>query len=84
MTGDDVITGRVTPANQGYVTSVLDGIWSRAPYLHNGSVPTLYHLLVPSERPQQFLRGSIDYDQAMSDMRGDCRTSAASSTSRRH
>ena len=63
MTGDDVITGQVTPANQGYVTSVLDGVWSRAPYLHNGSVPTLYHLLVPSERPQQFLRGSIDYDQ---------------------
>ena len=63
MSGDDVIIGRVTPANQGYVTNVLDGIWARAPYLHNGSVPTLYHLLVPSERPQQFLRGSIDYDR---------------------
>lgn len=63
ISGDDVIIGRTTPANQGYVTNVLDGIWSRAPYLHNGSVPTLYHLLVPSERPQQFLRGSVDYDQ---------------------
>jgi hypothetical protein len=63
MTGDDVITGRTTPANQGYVTSVLDGVWARAPYLHNGSIPTLYHLLVPDQRPAQFLRASIDYDR---------------------
>jgi hypothetical protein len=56
MSGEDVITGRITPANQGYVTGVLDGIWARAPYLHNGSVPTLYHLLVPGERPVEFLR----------------------------
>lgn len=63
MQGDDVITGRTTPDKQGYVTNVLDGIWARAPYLHNGSVPTLYHLLVPNERPTQFLRGSVDFDQ---------------------
>jgi hypothetical protein len=63
MAGDDVITGRVTPDNQGYVTGVLDGIWARAPYLHNGSIPTMYHLLVPEARPSQFLRGSVDYDQ---------------------
>jgi hypothetical protein len=63
MSGDEVITSRTTPANQGYVINVLDGIWARAPYLHNGSVPTLYHLLVPDERPTEFLRGSIDYDQ---------------------
>jgi hypothetical protein len=63
MSGDEVITSRTTPANQGYVINVLDGIWARAPYLHNGSIPTLYHLLVPDERPTQFLRGSIDYDQ---------------------
>ena len=29
----------------------LDGIWATAPYLHNGSVPTLYHMLFPEERP---------------------------------
>ena len=50
-------------ANQGYVTNALEGAWSRAPYLHNGSVPTLYHLLVPGERPATFARGSITYDQ---------------------
>lgn len=63
MTGDEVIIGRTTPSNSGYVTSVLDGVWARAPYLHNGSVPTLYHLLAPSERPSQFLRGSIEFDR---------------------
>jgi mono/diheme cytochrome c family protein len=63
MTGDEVIVGRTNPSNSGYVTSVLDGVWARAPYLHNGSIPTLYHLLVPSERPKQFLRGSIDFDR---------------------
>src|SRR5690606_33042997 len=40
----------------------LDGIWARAPYLHNGSVPTLYHLLVPESRPTEFVRGNIHYD----------------------
>jgi len=44
------------------VANGLDGVWARAPYLHNGSVPTLYDLLVPSERPSKFVRGSISYD----------------------
>jgi 16S rRNA (cytosine1402-N4)-methyltransferase len=35
----------------------LDGIWLRAPYLHNGSVPTLRALLSPSTRPVTFRRG---------------------------
>ena len=46
------------------MTNGLEGVWARAPYLHNGSVPTLYHLLVPGERPAKFARGSIDYDPA--------------------
>jgi hypothetical protein len=32
----------------GYANSPLDGIWARAPYLHNGSVPTLWDLLRPA------------------------------------
>ena len=47
---------------QGYAATPLDGIWARAPYLHNGSIPTLYHLLVPAERPKSFVVGSHDYD----------------------
>ncbi|MER9631006.1 hypothetical protein [Mesorhizobium sp. M0296] len=48
--------------NQGYIAGVLDGIWARAPYLHNGSVPSLMHLLKPMTRPERFLRGVIEYD----------------------
>ena len=48
----------------GYAAVPLAGVWARAPYLHNGSVPTLYHLLVPASRPKSFYRGNIHYDQA--------------------
>jgi hypothetical protein len=42
----------------GYVAETLDGLWLRAPYLHNGSVPTLFDLLeAPPDRPRAFLRG---------------------------
>jgi hypothetical protein len=34
----------------GYAAAPLDGIWARAPYLHNGSVPTLWDLLTPADR----------------------------------
>ena len=48
----------------GYVTGPLDGIWLRAPYLHNGSVPTLRDLLKPAaQRPTTFFRGNDTYDQ---------------------
>ena len=47
----------------GYVSPPLDGIWLRAPYLHNGSVPTLNDLLnPPNERPQTFHRGYDVFD----------------------
>jgi hypothetical protein len=43
----------------GYANMPLDGLWLRAPYMHNGSVPTLRHLLEPAEqRPRVFYRGS--------------------------
>jgi mono/diheme cytochrome c family protein len=49
----------------GYANAPLDGIWLRAPYLHNGSVPTLRDLLEPTaRRPKQFYRGYDVYDQA--------------------
>ena len=48
----------------GYANSPLDGLWLRAPYLHNGSVPTLRDLLEPSDqRPKSFYRGYDVYDQ---------------------
>lgn len=48
--------------NFKYEARVLEGIWATAPYLHNGSVPTLADLLEPSDkRPASFAVG-IDYD----------------------
>lgn len=44
-------------ATAGYVAPPLDGVWATAPYLHNGSVPTLEALLDPGLRPACFLRG---------------------------
>ena len=46
----------------GYANMPLDGVWLRAPYLHNGSVPTLRTLLWPEERPAVFYRGYDVYD----------------------
>lgn len=46
----------VTFGHRGYQAPPLDGIWATAPYLHNGSVPTLYHLLNSSARPTIFTR----------------------------
>lgn len=47
----------------GYTSPPLDGIWARAPYLHNGSVPTLADLLEPpADRPKAFYRGYDVYD----------------------
>ena len=48
--------------HHGYNARPLSGIWAQAPYLHNGSVPTLYHLLVPESRPTSFIKSALDYD----------------------
>jgi cytochrome c peroxidase len=47
----------------GYANQPLDGLWLRAPYLHNGSVPTLRDLLEYStNRPPEFYRGYDVYE----------------------
>jgi hypothetical protein len=47
----------------GYANAPLDGVWLRAPYLHNGSVPDMAALLSsPEDRPRAFLRGYDVYD----------------------
>jgi len=46
-----------------YRASPLAGAWAVAPYLHNNSVPTLYHLLVPARcRPARFVVGDRRFD----------------------
>lgn len=46
----------------GYVAPPLDGVWASAPYLHNGSVPTLWHMLHPDERPILWRRTELGLD----------------------
>jgi len=47
-----------------YESRVLHGIWATAPYLHNGSVPNLWELLLPPERRSpSFMIGSRKYDE---------------------
>ena len=47
-----------------YFARPLTGVWATAPYLHNGSVPTLWHLLHPDQRPAKFIVGNREYDPA--------------------
>ncbi|MDP3717776.1 MAG: cytochrome c [Acidobacteriota bacterium] len=50
-------------ANTGYKPRPIAGVWATPPFLHNGSVPTLYHLLSPaSERPRKFFVGRREFD----------------------
>jgi hypothetical protein len=46
-----------------YRARPLNGIWATAPYLHNGSVPSLHDLLLPpAQRPKVFYIGSWEFD----------------------
>ncbi len=46
-----------------YKARPLNGIWATAPYLHNGSVPTLYDLLLPKKRPGDSEEGEYRPDE---------------------
>ncbi|MFQ5731464.1 MAG: cytochrome c [Planctomycetaceae bacterium] len=49
----------------GYLAPPLDGIWASAPYFHNGSTPTLWHVLHPGKRPVVWKRKTADgYDRS--------------------
>ena len=64
-------SGREHPVHTkriGYQAPPLDGIWATAPYLHNGSVPTLHALLDSSTPPGPLHPPTVDrflhYDTA--------------------
>jgi hypothetical protein len=46
----------------GYINAPIEGVWARAPYLHNGSVLTLAELINLKARRPQFFRGRNFYD----------------------
>ncbi len=65
--------GKIKP-NSGYIAKSLSGVWATAPYLHNGSVPSIAELLKPAnQRPKTFnvqsrlldpkTLGYVDYDR---------------------
>lgn len=47
----------------GYTAPPLDGIWASAPYLHNGSVPTLRGVLFPEQRPAIWRRSTASFNE---------------------
>ncbi|HET7217111.1 MAG TPA: di-heme-cytochrome C peroxidase [Vicinamibacterales bacterium] len=54
-----------TKGRRVYRAKTLVGIWATAPFLHNGSVPTIYDLLRPAaDRPVSFPTGQREYDPA--------------------
>lgn len=62
ISGDAVLKSDTAAPGCKYESRVLDGIWAAAPYLHNGSVPTLADLLEkPEDRPASFVPGP-NYD----------------------
>jgi mono/diheme cytochrome c family protein len=65
---------------KGYVAPPLDGVWATAPYLHNGSVPTLADLLNPDQRPKAWRRTPDGYDQQKVGIEVETLTEAPNST----
>jgi mono/diheme cytochrome c family protein len=63
--GSDGKPIRVVP-RRGYQAPPLDAVWATAPYFHNASVPTVYHVLNSKARPKRFTRSyggeKEDYD----------------------
>ena len=53
---------RMTPDEpfRGYMAPPLDGVWATAPFLHNGSVPTIAQVLDSSKRPRYWKREDFD------------------------
>jgi len=48
---------------KAYKARPLDGVWATPPFLHNGSAPTIYDLLLPvDQRPTSFSLGSREFD----------------------
>lgn len=59
----DADEGQPFRYNCGYINNPIPGVYLRAPFLHNGSVPTLRQLLNLDERPVRFCRGDNEYDR---------------------
>ncbi|WP_299814350.1 hypothetical protein [uncultured Roseibium sp.] len=54
-----------------YAAPPLIGLWASAPYFHNGSVPTLWHMMNPETRPTRFNVGGHRLDLEKVGIAGD-------------
>ncbi len=61
--GVDAKAGPTIVNPGGYVAPPLDGVWASPPYFHNGSVPTLWHVLHPDDRPTVWRRTNDALDR---------------------
>jgi hypothetical protein len=62
----------INTTGKPYAARPLHGVWAMAPYLHNGSVPTLWDLLQPAaSRPTKFPLGHRDFDPVKVGFRTD-------------
>ncbi len=61
---NDSLMGKYLNAvkRDGYIAPILTNLWITAPYLHNGSVPTLWGMMNPDQRPKKFLVGGHALD----------------------
>lgn len=60
---EGVVPAWLETLDKGYFTRPLRGLWTTAPYLHNGSVPSLWDLLQPEDkRPKKFAVGHREFD----------------------
>ena len=57
---DDLAPQTNAVERAGYIAPPLVGAWASAPYFHNGSVPTLWHVLDPNSRPDYWERSNDD------------------------
>jgi hypothetical protein len=49
--------------NNAYKPRPLEGVWATPPFLHNGSVPNLYEMLLPADkRSKRFFVGRREFD----------------------
>jgi hypothetical protein len=67
-----IVAENLIKRDLGYKAAPLNGIWASAPYLHNGSVPTLMELLNGSRDAGGFCVGSRSLDDHDIGLKPDC------------
>ncbi len=62
---------RISVKTNGYANSPLDGVWIRGPYLHNGSVPSLFDLFSRPCTPEDLIKLGLDSETDLNQLAQD-------------